>query len=163
MVFRSTLPVLIGLCGMTAAHAAIAAGSPAPVTPPVPPPVAPPPPAPPSVVAPPVAAPTLSQTRGLSCTADDRSIREIVIDFTAGRWRNAGGNWAKIAAQDDATITLVNQGGGMIGGILSDMRRVERLDRSTLILSTQLHTGLIDEVQSYRCKIVPPFDAKRQI
>lgn len=111
----------------------------------------------------PAVAPTLSETRGLSCTADDRSIREIVIDFTAGRWRNAGGNWSRIAAQDDATITLIDQGGGMLDGILSDTRRVERLDRSTLILSTKLHTGLIDQVQSYRCKIVPPFDAERQI
>lgn len=112
---------------------------------------------------PPVVAPTLADSRGLSCTADDRSVREIVIDFTGGRWRDAGGAWTKIAAQDDATITLVQQGGGMLGGILSDMRRLERLDRATLILSTQLHTGLIDEVRSYRCKIVPPFDAKRQI
>jgi hypothetical protein len=114
-------------------------------------------------VAPPAVAPTVSNVRGLSCTANDRSVREIVIDFTAGRWRNAGGNWSKIAAQDDATITLVDQGGGMLGGILSGVRQVERLDRSTLILSTKLHTGLIDQVQSYRCKIVPPFDGKRQI
>jgi hypothetical protein len=125
-------------------------------------PVAPPAVTPPAV-APPAVAPTVSNVRGLSCTANDRSIREIVIDFTAGRWRNAGGNWSKIAAQDDATITLVDQGGGMLGGLLSDMRQVERLDRSTLILSTKLHTGLIDQVQFYRCKIVPPFDGKRQI
>ncbi|MEC3912271.1 hypothetical protein U5A82_17855 [Sphingobium sp. CR2-8] len=116
-----------------------------------------------AAVPPPVAVPTLSESRGLSCTADDRSVREIVIDFTAGRWRNAGGDWNKIAAQDDATITLVNQGGGMLGGLLSDMRRLERLDRSTLVLSTELHTGLIDKVQTYRCKIVPPFNVKRQI
>lgn len=149
---RSIPHILIGLCGVMAASAGMAAAGPAPVAPSVEPPVAPP-----------IAAPTLSQTRGLSCTADDRSIREIVIDFAAGRWRNAGGSWSKIVAQDDATITLVNQGGGMLGGILSDLRRVERLDRSTLILSTQLHTGMIDQVQSYRCKIVQPFDAKRQI
>lgn len=117
----------------------------------------------PPVAPPPVAAPTLTDSRGLSCTADDRSVREIVIDFTGGRWRDAGGDWNKIAAQDDATITLVNQGGGMLGGILSDLRRVEKLDRATLMLSTQLHTGLIDEARSYRCKIVPPFDARRQI
>lgn len=114
-------------------------------------------------VAPPAVAPTMSASRGLSCTADDRSVREIVIDFTGGRWRDAGGDWNKIVAQDDATITLVQQGGGMLGGILSDMRRLERLDRATLILSTQLHTGLIDEVRAYRCKIVAPFDGKRQI
>jgi hypothetical protein len=113
---------------------------------------------PPSVVA-----PAPAQIRGLSCTADDRSVREIVIDFTAGRWREGGQGWNKIAAQDDATITLVQQGGGMFSSLLSDTRRLERLDRSTLILSTELHTGLIDEVRAYRCKIVAPFDAKRQI
>jgi hypothetical protein len=113
--------------------------------------------------APPPAVPTLSQVRGLSCTGDDRSVREIVIDFTAGRWREGGQGWTKIAAQDDATITLVQQGGGIISGLLSDTRRLERLDRSTLILSTELHAGLIDEVRSYRCQIVEPFDAKRRI
>ncbi|WP_416463923.1 hypothetical protein [Sphingomonas sp. VDB2] len=107
--------------------------------------------------------PAPAQIRGLSCTADDRSVREIVIDFTAGRWREGGQGWNKIAAQDDATITLVQQGGGMFSGLLSDMRRLERLDRSTLVLSTELHTGLIDEVRAYRCKIVTPFDTKRQI
>jgi len=86
-----------------------------------------------------------------------------VIDFTAGRWREGGQGWTKIAAQDDATITLVQQGGGIISGLLSDTRRLERLDRSTLILSTELHAGLIDEVRSYRCEIVEPFDAKRRI
>ncbi|CAM8635753.1 hypothetical protein [Sphingobium sp.] len=119
------------------------------------------PPAPPPAVSPVPPAP--AEIRGLSCTADDRSVREIVIDFTAGRWREGGQGWNKIAAQDDATITLVQQGGGMFSGLLSDMRRLERLDRSTLILSTELHTGLIDEVRAYRCKIVAPFDAKRQI
>ena len=143
---RLVPPVLTLLASMLAAPAV--AGSP-----PVAPPVAPPP----------VVAPTLTDSRGLSCTADDRSVREIVIDFTGGRWRDAGGDWNKIAAQDDATITLVNQGGGMLGGILSDLRRVEKLDRATLMLSTQLHTGLIDEARSYRCKIVAPFDARRQI
>ncbi|KQN04497.1 hypothetical protein ASE85_05540 [Sphingobium sp. Leaf26] len=134
---------------MMIAAPAMAAGTPAP--------------APAPGVAPAVAVPTLTDSRGLSCTADDRSVREIVIDFTGGRWRDAGGDWNKIAAQDDATITLVNQGGGMLGGILSDLRRVETLDRATLMLSTQLHTGLIDEARSYRCKIVAPFDARRQI
>ncbi len=113
--------------------------------------------------APPAVGPAVSDSRGLSCTADDRSVREIVIDFTGGRWRDAGGSWNKIVAQDDATITLVKQGGGVISGILSDTRRVERLDRTTLVLSTELHAGLIDEARSYRCKIVPPFNAKRQI
>ncbi|WP_088183656.1 hypothetical protein [Sphingobium sp. Z007] len=112
---------------------------------------------------PPAVAPAPAQIRGLSCTADDRSVRDIVIDFTAGRWREGGQRWNKIAAQDDATITLVQQGGGIISGLFSDTRRLERLDRSTLVLSTELHTGLIDEVRSYRCKIVAPFDAKRQI
>lgn len=115
----------------------------------------------PTPTPPPAVAPAL--VRGLSCTADDRSVREIVIDFTAGRWREGGKAWTKIAAQDDATITLVQQGGGMISGLFSDTRRLERLDRSTLVLSTELHTGLIDEVRSYRCKIVEPFDAKRRI
>jgi len=148
MVERLALSMLMFL----AAPVVMAATPPA-----VPAPVAPP------VVAPPAIAPTVSDSRGLSCTGDDRSVREIVIDFTGGRWRDAGGDWNKIAAQDDATITLVKQGGGMISGILSDTRRVERLDRTTLILSTQLHAGLIDETRSYRCKIVPPFNAKRQI
>jgi hypothetical protein len=112
---------------------------------------------------PPAVVPTLSQVRGLSCTGDDRSVREIVIDFTAGRWREGGQGWTKIAAQDDATITLVQQGGGIISGLLSDTRRLERLDRSTLVLSTELHAGLIDEVRSYRCQIVEPFDTKRRI
>ena len=118
---------------------------------------------PPTPTPPPVAAPVPTHVRGLSCTADDRSVREIVIDFTAGRWREGGKGWNKIAAQDDATITLVQQGGGMISGLFSDTRRLERLDRSTLVLSTELHTGLIDEVRSYRCEIVEPFDAKRRI
>ncbi len=112
---------------------------------------------------PPPSVPTLAQTRGLSCTGDDRSVREIVIDFTAGRWREGGSGWTKIAAQDDSTITLVKQGGGFIDGILSDTRRLEQLDRATLVLSTQLRAGLIDEARSYHCKIVEPFDAKRQI
>ncbi|MES2173977.1 MAG: hypothetical protein V4523_08555 [Pseudomonadota bacterium] len=134
-------PLLTGVCGLTAPLAGAAT--------PLPPPAA--------------VSPAPAQIRGLSCTADDRSVREIVIDFTAGRWREGGQGWNKIAAQDDATITLVQQGGGMFSGLLSDTRRLERLDRSTLILSTELHTGLIDEVRAYRCKIVAPFDAKRQI
>lgn len=155
MVERLALSMLM----IFAAPAVMAATAPS-----APPSVAAPPPvAAPPAAAPPAIAPTVSDSRGLSCTADDRSVRKIVIDFTGGRWRDAGGDWNKIAAQDDATITLVKQGGGMISGILSDTRRVERLDRTTLILSTQLHAGLIDETRSYRCKIVPPFNAKRQI
>lgn len=100
----------------------------------------------------------MSDTRGLTC-ADDSSVRDIVIDFTAGRWRESGRKWSKIIAQDDATITLVKQG----GGLLSDLRRVEQLDRATLVLSTELHTGLIDEKRAYHCRVVPPFDADRQI
>lgn len=154
---RLALSMLMLLGGMMAVPVAMAAGTPVAPAPSVPAPHASP------AVPPPVVAPTLADSRGLSCTANDRSVREIVIDFTGGRWRDAGGDWNKIAAQDDATITLVNQGGGMLGGILSDLRRVEKLDRATLMLSTQLHTGLIDEARSYRCEIVPPFDAKRQI
>ena len=100
----------------------------------------------------------MSDTRGLTC-ADDSSVRDIVIDFTAGRWRESGRKWSKIIAQDYATITLVKQG----GGLLSDLRRVEQLDRATLVLSTELHTGLIDEKRAYHCRVVPPFDADRQI
>ena len=48
-------------------------------------------------------------------------------------------------------------------GRLSDLRRVEQLDRATLVLSTELHTGLIDEKRAYHCRVVPPFDADRQI
>jgi hypothetical protein len=112
---------------------------------------------------PPHAAPAPSQTRGLSCAADDASVREIVIDFAAGRWREAGGPWSRIVAQDDATITLARQGGTMLSDLFSDLRRVEQLDRATLTLSTQLHSGLIDEKRTYRCRIVAPFDAERQI
>lgn len=108
--------------------------------------------------APPPAAAPAPVTRGLTC-ADEGSVREIVIDFTGGRWREAGSEWIKIAAQDDATITLVQQS----GGFFSDLRRLERLDRATLVLSTELHTGLIDEKRAYHCRIVPPFDAQRQI
>lgn len=112
-----------------------------------------------ATAAPPAASPVpLVETRGLTC-ADESSVRDIVIDFTAGRWREAGREWSKIVAQDDETITLVKQG----GGLLSDLRRVERLDRATLVLSTELHTGLIDEKRAYHCRIVPPFDAEQQI
>ena len=111
-----------------------------------------------AVPAPAVVPLPMSDTRGLTC-ADDSSVRDIVIDFTAGRWRESGRKWSKIIAQDDATITLVKQG----GGLLSDLRRVEQLDRATLVLSTELHTGLIDEKRAYHCRVVPPFDADRQI
>ncbi|MCC4234191.1 hypothetical protein LL253_16050 [Sphingobium soli] len=111
-----------------------------------------------AVPAPAVVPLPMSDTRGLTC-ADDSSVRDIVIDFTAGRWRESGRKWSKIIAQDDATITLVKQG----GGLLSDLRRVEQLDRATLVLSTELHTGLIDEKRAYHCRVVPPFDADREI
>jgi hypothetical protein len=114
-------------------------------------------------VVPPPDAPAPSQTRGLSCAADDASVREIVIDFAGGRWRESGGEWTRIVAQDDATITLARQGGTMLSDLFSDLRRFEQLDRATLILSTQLHSGLIDEKRIYRCRIVPPFDAERKI
>ena len=107
--------------------------------------------------------PPAPQTRGLFCTADDASVREITIDFTAGRWREAGGGWNRIVAQDDATITLVRQGGVLLSDLFSDVRRLERIDRATLILSTELHTGLIDEKRAYRCRVVPPFDAQRRL
>lgn len=99
-----------------------------------------------------------TQVRGLDCTGDDREVRQIVIDFTGGRWREAGREWTKIAAQDDATITLIKQ-----GGMLSDVTRLERLDRSTLELTAILKTGLINEHRHFRCVIVPPFDAKPQL
>lgn len=139
----SVLKMAFVLCGMAVMSPAVAATA--------------------SVVPPPAAAPTLSQTRGLSCTAGDRLVRDIVIDFTAGRWRESGHGWTRIVAQDDATITLVRKGEGMLGGILSGARRLETLDRATLVLSTRLQSGLIDEVRSYRCKVVEPFDAKRQM
>jgi hypothetical protein len=104
-----------------------------------------------------------SQTRGLVCTADDASVREITIDFAGARWRDAGGDWNRIVAQDDATITLVRQGGSRIAELFSDVRRVERIDRTTLVLATELHTGLIDEKRAYRCRIVAPFEAQRRI
>jgi hypothetical protein len=114
-------------------------------------------------VLPPHNAPAPPQTRGLSCAADDASVREIVIDFAGSRWREAGGEWTRIVAQDDATITLARQGGTMLSDLFSDLRRVEQLDRATLVLSTQLHSGLIDEKRTYRCRIVAPFDAERKI
>jgi len=108
-----------------------------------------------SPVAPPATTPSSApQTRGLVCTAEDAAVREITIDFAAGRWRDAGGEWTRIVAQDDATITLVRQGGSMIGDLFSDVRRLERIDRVTLVLSTELHAGLIDEKRAYLCRIV---------
>lgn len=115
--------------------------------------------APPNATAPAPAVPApVAQVRGLDCTGDNREVRQIVIDFTGGRWRETGREWQKIAAQDDATITLVKQ-----GGMLSDVTRLERLDRSTLELTAILRTGLINESRHFRCVIVPPFDAKPQL
>ena len=45
----------------------------------------------------------MSDTRGLTC-ADDSSVRDIVIDFTAGRWRRPG---SPLAHRSNAEATAV--------------------------------------------------------